>query len=160
MLLACWHSNPIYRPNPLDIYNTLTTNENIIQPLLSCPALAEIRESDSVELDLSPTVFKPSTLLKKPFLRQSSSVISVDSEYIESAYLSVCHVYWKCLLYKFGATLASSLTQCSASTTGITSIASVMALGDSWTHTHSFWLVLLVRSMQMRMSHSQPLTSY
>ena len=80
LMFGCWQHDPSQRPSPLDLYHTLSSNENMIQPLLSCPALAKIRECESVELDLSPTILKSSTLLKKPFLRQSSSIISVDSE--------------------------------------------------------------------------------
>ena len=82
LMLGCWRSDPHQRPNALDIYGILTNNENIIQPLLSCPALAQITNcEESAELDMSPAPLKTSGIFKKPPLRQSSSVISVDSKF-------------------------------------------------------------------------------
>lgn len=79
-MLNCWRNEPSHRPSAIEICVILRDNENMIQPLLSCPAFAKIRECDPVELDLSPSSLKPTTQFKKPFLRQSSSVISVDSK--------------------------------------------------------------------------------
>lgn len=81
-MLACWRHVPAHRPSAIDIYAILKNNENMIQPLLSCPALAKITDCDtSAEMDMCPAPLKASTIFKKPLLRQSSSIISVDSKY-------------------------------------------------------------------------------
>jgi len=68
----------------VDVYATLAENDNMIHPLLDCPVYAEIQDCDTVEVNMSLAPLKPSTILKRPFLRQSSSVISVDSKSIPS----------------------------------------------------------------------------
>ena len=91
-MLGCWRSDPHQRPNALDIYGILTNNENIIQPLLSCPALAQITNcEEAAELDMSPAPLKTSGIFKKPPLRQSSSVISVDSKFDRIKYFETLH---------------------------------------------------------------------
>lgn len=84
--------DPYTRPHASDIYGVLRHNENIIQPLLASPAFAKIRENESTEMDMSPAPLKSGPLWKKPMLRQSSSVISVDSKYSSHlAPVNSCH---------------------------------------------------------------------
>lgn len=82
-MLDCWKADPQKRPSSIDIYGLLTRSDNIIQPVLACPALAQINNcEESTEVDMSPAPLKSSGIFKKPMLRQSSSIISVDSKFI------------------------------------------------------------------------------